>query len=150
MIMSEWTDIEIEQMPKTFARLPLEVQAEICERNAERNPLREMARVGNVGDFSICIYDGEGPIPHFHITNRKTGQKGCIRLEINGYFNHGSKQMTLNTNERRELCKFLNARTMTSALTNYQAICLMWNTNNPDYRIHGDPKNLKMPDYRNM
>lgn len=145
-----WTQETIERNGRLFESLPVETQAEIRERVSERDPLREMARVGTVGDFFICVYDGEGPVPHFHVKNRKTREEACVKLLSAEYFNHSSKRMTLNSNERRELCKFLSSRTITSALTNYQAICLMWNTNNPDHRINKDPRDMRMPDYRNM
>lgn len=78
----------------------------------ELQPLQEMARIGNVGNYEIFVYSGECSIPHFHFKNAKTGEEGCLKILESDYFKHGKYQAELNSKERKEIFNFLkdNAR----------------------------------------
>lgn len=57
--------------------------------------------------FRIFVYTNDGPIPHFHMKFKK-GKDAIIKLFSAEYLNgHDSKE--LNSDEKKELIKFLNA-----------------------------------------
>ena len=80
--------------------------SEIKEKLEERHLLQEMARIATVGNYEICVYSGEGPTPHFHFKNAKTGQEGCLKILENDYFKHGKYQAELNSKERKKIFNF--------------------------------------------
>ncbi len=121
----------------------------------EKYPYLEMARVGITEDnLDIIIRtDDPGKIPHFHIIDRNNKDKrpneGCIRIDKAEYFSHGNKTMTLNSQQRRQLVKFLNIAPDKSKhySTNWDLLVDMWNLNNSDIQI---PEGTEMPDYTQL
>lgn len=112
--------------------------------------LEEMARIGRAGRYDICVYSGEGPVPHFHFKNLQTGKEGCMRLDCAAYFPHNRYTATLNTKERQALVKFLMSPSTFRSTSQFQKICLLWNDNNPQYQMHGDPYSFSIPRYEDM
>ena len=110
----------------------------------------EAARIGGFSKDSIIlrVYEGEGPIPHFHFDNDEKNIHGCIRLDCAKYFSHGNKQSTLNSEQRKELVNYLTARSDEEGFTGtvWRLIVFMWNLSNPHYRISADI----MPNYLNL
>ena len=89
-----------------------------------------MAKVGYFSHYRIEMYSGEGPVPHFHFVDIYDNRiEGCICLNNNSYFNHGPKQATLNSAERKLLVKFLE-QTNDVGVTNYKSLCIRWNWSN--------------------
>lgn len=121
------------------------------EEQGETKHLQEMARIGNVGTFLISVFSDEGPTPHFHFMNTKTGAQGCIKILECSYFKHGKYQAELNSGERKEIQQFLEKQTFDEiyrdGTTNFKVICHEWNKNNPEHTIGID---TKLPDYRKL
>lgn len=121
----------------------------------DKYPYLEMARVGITEDnLDIIIRtDDPGKIPHFHIIDRsnkdKKNNEGCIRIDRAKYFSHGGKTMTLNSQQRKHLVKFLNKAPEKSKhyRTNWELLVDMWNLNNSDVQI---PEGTEMPDYTKL
>ena len=116
--------------------------------------LNEMATVGTYYDCKICVYEGEGTIPHFHFYFTQSGNKGCICILDNSYFDHGIYNGRLNHSERKELISFLQskpigkfARVYGDNATNYDIICALWDANNNDNICDNT---FEMPDYSTM
>lgn len=109
--------------------------------------LLEMAHVGTIdGTIIIKIYSGEGPVPHFHFYEAQSRRKGCLKILEASYFIHGKYLDDLKRDERKELLKWLNERNEDSNTTNWEAICRLWNMNNPTHKINISPL-PKIPDY---
>ena len=114
-----------------------------------------MARVGITEDnLDIIIRtDDPGKIPHFHIVDRSSkderNNEGCIRIDKAEYFSHSNKTMTLNSQQRKQLVKFLNEAPDKSKhySTNWDLLVDMWNLNNSDIQI---PEGTEMPDYTQL
>ena len=81
------------------------------------------------GECSINYYSGEGTKPHFHIENKDLTFICCIRLDVPEYFQHGTKQGTLNNAQIKELIKILNSPAKTKRNTVFEALCDGWNNN---------------------
>ena len=117
----------------------------------ELQPLQEMARIGNVGNFQISVFGGERNIPHFHFFNTQTKEKGCIKILTCEYFKHGKYTAELNSGERKDLQNFLSKSTddeiYKEGTTNFKVICHEWNKNNPENKID---INTKQPDYKQL
>lgn len=118
--------------------------------NERAHAMHEMARVGSAAGYDICVYEGEGPVPHFHFWRRGAGAGGCLKILSNEYFAHGKYRASLNAAETRALMRFLLSPARNSRLTNYQYICLLWSTNNPRYALDGRVEDMSPPDYRDM
>lgn len=117
----------------------------------QKQQLYEMARIGVFGEYKIYVYGGERDIAHFHFISRQTGAEGCIKILTNEYYRHGGHNATLNSKERKELVRFLKSPfEYNHAMTNYQAVCMIWNTCNERYLLHGNILGIIMPDYENM
>ena len=124
------------------------------EGRTEGYPYLEMARVGITEDnLDIIIRtDDPGKIPHFHIIDRSSkderNNEGCICIDGAEYFSHGSKTMTLNSKQRKELIEFLNEKPKNGGFaTNWRYILALWNDNNSDVIL---PMDLEMPDYSQL
>ena len=124
------------------------------EVRTEKYPYLEMARVGITEDNMDIIIrtDDPGKLPHFHIVDRnsldKRNNEGCIRIDKAEYSSHGSKTMTLNSNQRKELVKFLKEKPKNGLTdTNWRYIVALWNDNNSDVIL---PVDLEMPDYTQL
>jgi len=118
----------------------------------EQQELYEIARIGFTND-SYEVYvntDDGGDIPHFHYRKKGTWEgHTCIRLDKPEYFQHGDKQATLNSKQRKELVKFLQSKpTRTTRFsTNWEYLLDAWNANNSNVEI---PVDLIMPDYNKL
>lgn len=118
----------------------------------DSHTLLEMARVGKIGSIEIMIYEGEGPVPHFHFYDRQTERKGCIRLDVPEYFQHGIYKDKLTRAERKNLNEWVRSfhspfKPLGINLTVYQYMLILWDDNNPNYPIKGDPE---IPDYLSL
>jgi hypothetical protein len=120
-----------------------------------KHTLLEMAKIGiTEDDIEIMVYGSEGHVPHFHFRNaKKPRQCGCIKLLSAEYFDHGIYKGRLSSIERKNLVNFLNAIVdedlgYSSTTTNYQALCYLWNANNPLYRIRLNE--INQPNYKNL
>ena len=118
-----------------------------------RNSLhfQEMTKIANVGNFLISVFSDEGPVPHFHFMNTKTGELGCIKILSCEYFKHGKYKTELNSKERKELQYFLSKQTkdeiFKEGATNFKVICHEWNKNNPNTTVD---INTTLPNYNNL
>lgn len=119
--------------------------------NSERYPYLEMARVGTTeNNLDIIIRtDDPGKIPHFHIIDKSDDKdnEGCIKILVPEYFDHGSKNMHLNSSQRKELVRFLRSKHKKLNITNWEYLIILWNDNNSDVIIDDE---LEMPDYSKL
>lgn len=115
--------------------------------------LTEMARIGEFSCgylFLINVYSGEGVIPHFHVINNQTKEESCIRIDCAEYFSHGSKNMKLNSKEKKFLYQFLTSVSPyeeDDGKTFYHLIWEEWNRNNREHRIK---KPTEIPNYKEL
>ena len=101
-----------------------------------------------IGRSDIYVYSNEGTIPHFHIIPKNGKSEICICIFEPFYFNHGSKQLRLNSKQRKILDDWLEQQsTIAPEVTNWRLICISWETGNGNKYI---PKNPVKPNYRNM
>lgn len=119
-----------------------------------RYPYPEMARVGITEDNMDIIIrtDDPGKIPHFCIVDRDNpdsrNNEGCVKILEAEYFNHGNKQMVLNSKQRKILNRFLLQSPDQGVFdTNWDLIVYSWNINNSDTII---PDDAIMPDYTKL
>ena len=120
----------------------------ICKLGLEK-PLHEMARVGFFDEYEIYIHtDDPGHIPHFHIWDAETrGDKfhTCIRIDKAEYFHHNGKEDTLNSKDKKDLCKFLQSKPKNKRYDTYwEYLISMWNDNNSIIEINEEQE---MPNY---
>lgn len=92
-----------------------------------------MAYIGHFCKYTIQIYSDERPIPHFHFIDFANEKEGCICLQENKYFNHGTKQNILNSKERKMLIDFLNTKVGNVSI--FKNMCRKWNESNPNHKI---------------
>lgn len=117
-----------------------------------QEPLLEMARIGFTND-SYEVYvntDDPGDIPHFHYRKKGTWEGHTyIRLDKPEYFQHGDKQATLNSKQKKELVNFLKSKPLKAKRfdTNWEYLINEWNANNSNIEIAED---TKMPDYNKL
>ena len=115
------------------------------------HPLTEMMEAGRFDTYRICVYGGEGPIPHFHFyktTDDSSG--GCIRLDKPEYFDHGHHQAKMNSTIKNRAIEWLKSTPKTRFghfTNNWEAMCYMWDIGNPTHPT--DPQ-LEMPDYTKL
>lgn len=119
----------------------------------DNHTLEEMARVGSFDDCEVCVFGGEGNIPHFHILNTKTREKCCVRIDCAEYFNHSDKyKLRLNSHDKKDLNNWLDSESnlfkrIGVSISVYRNIVLLWNQNNPQYEIDDD---IEKPDYTKL
>ncbi len=112
-----------------------------------------MARIGEFHCnvlFSVRVYGGEGPIPHFHVVDTQNENECCIRIDCAEYFSHSDKIYKLNSKQKKKLVEFLTTVSgyeEDDGKTYYELIWEEWNRNNREHRI---PKPTEMPDYENL
>ena len=111
-----------------------------------------------IGNIKICVYGGEGPVPHFHIEG--DGFNCCVCIFDNMYFDHGIHTDTLNKSQCKQLDEFMRERSkMNNKLTNWETCKLLWESANISsndniamvnrYRMmYGDRK--QQPDYTDI
>ena len=132
-----------ENIPKLIGDINLSSREPFIESAVDRLNLPF-----NVGQCSIYVYPKEGTIPHFHIIPKNGIGESCICLYEPLYFNHGSKQLRLNSKQRKILDDWLEQQsTIAPEVTNWRLICISWETGNGNKYI---PKNPVKPNYRNM
>lgn len=114
----------------------------------------EMALVGTTSDnIEIRVYGKEGNIPHFHFDHIQSKRKGCIRIDVAEYFDHGDKYKDRLTNkEIKNLILWLKSdktvfKKFGSNITIYDYIKILWDDNNPNYPLKED---YKIPDYEQL
>lgn len=107
--------------------------------------LEEMARVGTLKGFDFKVYGGKRNIPHIHIDNKN--KSVCIRLDIADYYIHGKSKDIFDAKERDILITFMNSQNEDLDMINYKAMLILWNMNNPNYKV--DP-NMNMPNYKTI
>ena len=119
----------------------------------DENILNEMARIGFIqkDKYEIWIRTNDpGNKPHMHIWDSGTrGQEFhcCVRLDVPEYFIHEGKEDILNSNQRKELIKFLKAPYRRFGITNWERVLIEWNDNNSNLVID---ENSEMPDYKKL
>ena len=102
----------------------------------------------NIGQCSIYVYSNEGTIPHFHIISKNGIGESCICIYEPFYFNHGSKQMQLNSKQRKLLDDWMYLKpSLFPEINNWELISRLWQIDNGNKYI---PKNPAKPNYRNM
>lgn len=112
-----------------------------------------MARIGEFhcrNLYSVRVYSGEGPIPHFHVVDTQNGNETCVRIDCPEYFTHGDKIYEFNTKEKKKLMEFLNTVSPYEedcGKKYYELIWEEWNRNNREYRIS---KPNSIPNYENL
>lgn len=107
----------------------------------------------SIGECKIEVYDGEGDIPHFHLSNNDKSFESCICIYSANYFSHGGKYTDkLNSKQCKELDKWLkeSAKVSIGNLTNWQTIIVLWDTMNPDCKFPSYRKVATQPNYNNM
>ena len=115
---------------------------------------KDLVEMAVLGDFSpkytVRVYQEGGPTPHFHIDNKQTGESCCVRIDKAEYFNH-EKHMTkfLTAKLKKNLVDWLNSNSSDYSILNinltlYQNICILWNQNNPNWKLEKIPD---MPNY---
>jgi len=111
--------------------------------------------IKKVGPCKIEVYNGEGQIPHFHITGISKKFNCCVRIYDAHFFSHGNKYRdTLNASQCTELNNWLmqiNSKSLPNApVTNWQMIVYMWENSNPDCKYPEKLKTDSQPDYSKM
>lgn len=115
--------------------------------------LNEIAEIGDLDkEYEVWVRTNDpGNKPHFHIWDANSHGKKfhtCVEILRPKYFHHTGKEGVLNSSERKELIRFLQAPSEDKPeRTNWQMLLLMWNMNNSQMKVSRD---LEMPDYRDM
>jgi hypothetical protein len=120
--------------------------------------LQEMATVGMYDGthYKVAVFDDEGAKPHLHVwwgvkrpEDAKPDCHVCVRLDTSEYFIHRGKTGTFTgKKEKAALVEFLKAVAPdASPLTNFSLAVMLWNLNNPRWRL---PRNVEMPDYTRL
>ena len=120
--------------------------------------INEMARVGQIDDLEVCIYNREGGnVPHVHIRDYATmGREfdACVKLESPEYFDHGCHTDILTTKQKHQLNDFMNSKPKYSAeRTNYEFAVSMWNNNGSNRIVeleYYDDGRVIIPDYSTL
>lgn len=113
--------------------------------------LLEMAQIGSFSGYKVCIYGGEGPIPHLHFKDSERKISGCIRLDRPEYFIHNNHRSKLNSKEKTKFIQWINSnetpfKKFAENLTVYQYAVILWNENNENYKMEEIP----IPDYSQL
>ena len=116
--------------------------------------IMEMARVGSFkpksksGKISIAVWGRERSVKHLHFYRGKVPVSGvgggCVMLDKNSFYQHGTHKDILNKDEVIALVKFLNDTHSSLGITNWKYVTVLWNDNNPNHKI---PDNATMPSY---
>jgi hypothetical protein len=119
--------------------------------------LKEMAKIGTIdtqvgktGSYEIWIYTNDGgDKPHFHIINDQTGFSSCVEICNAAYFKHEGKEDELNHRLKKSLVYFLKSKSKKRNFTNWEYLCLSWDTNNSNREL---PEEIydNMPDYMTL
>ena len=102
----------------------------------------------NIGECSIYVYSDEGTIPHFHIIPKNGSSECCVCIYEPLYFNHGNKQLQLNSKQRKILNKWLKSEfKYNKKVTNWEVISTAWIIGNGDKYAPNLPS---QPNYTNL
>jgi hypothetical protein len=120
--------------------------------------INEMARVGQIDELEICVYNREaGNVPHIHIRDYATMGKVfdcCVKLEAPEYFDHGCHTDTLTTKQKHQLNDFMNAKPRNGHFdNNYEYAVTLWNDNNSNRDVEierYDDGRIIVPDYSTL
>ena len=127
----------------------IQIEEELAKIGETPETLLEMALVGVVDNtIYIKVYGGEGPVSHFHFYETQSGRKGCIKILEASYFAHGNNLDDLKRDEKLELVDWLNEWNDDFDKTNWEAICRLWNMNNPLYKLKD--VNPPIPNYMRL
>jgi hypothetical protein len=122
-------------------------------KHEKTHPLWSMARIGEFSSgalFSVRVYSGEGPIPHFHMVDTQNDKEVCVKIQSAEYFSHGAKTFEFSNKQKKQLQKFFETVSPYEedcGKTYYDLVWEEWNRNNREQRI---PKPEVMPDYRKL
>lgn len=98
----------------------------------------------------VKVFSNEGPIPHFHLMDKDKKFETCIQILKPEYFLHGTKMDILNSQQIKDLVKFLNKKDYANKrLTNFVAICRAWNLSSSN-EIKVPLKKNSIPDYSEL
>lgn len=123
--------------------------------NISTHSIYEMARLGVIDNWTICVFGNEGPIPHFHMRSPSVSHpenECCIRFDKPEYFDHGSKNYKLSKKTKKQLINLLNEDNEEfDNITNWELLIRLWNLENKDSKtaVHLD-SNIPMPDYTKL
>ena len=127
----------------------IQTEEELAKIGETPETLLEMALVGVVDTtIYIKVYGAEGPVPHFHFYETQSGRRGCIKILEASYFAHGKNLDDLKRDENLELVDWLKEWNDDFDKTNWEAICRLWNMNNPLYKLKD--VNQSIPDYMRL
>lgn len=105
-----------------------------------------------IGNCKIQVFNNEGSIPHFHITNESKNFSCCVCIYEPLYFNHGKHQDKLDSTNRKKLQKWLQSpcqkKSVNGKLTNWEYISSCWDS--LENNMNEVPKRPMQPDYSNM
>ena len=127
--------------------------SEMKEIDEDSGALLEMASVGEFQSYKIAVFENEGNVPHFHIYDKQSKRKICLKIESPEYFKHGKYQNELMRDERKDLQKWLSLPNESiwederRVVSNYKVICLLWNMNNKQHKVD---INQSISDYIHM
>lgn len=101
--------------------------------------------VDRPGGKPICdvyVYPNDsGQKPHFHFILRSNKVEGCIRLDTNEYFIHGSHKGTMNNDQLKILDNWLNQKNNKyNEFTNWEYAKYIWNQNENRSKVNIDIK----------
>ena len=97
-------------------------------------------------DIKVCLFSGEGPIPHVHIVT-KGKRDACVKLQKAEYFAHGSKLGKISTDTAILLDKMFRKIRPNGKGTFWEYVLETWNNNNPRHQIS---ETLAQPDYTKL
>ena len=108
-----------------------------------------LAEVPKQQGFIICVGDGERDIRHFHIFRNNNDKiawmnGACLFFSENSYYDHGKNRATLSDDELKAVVKKLKEPHPTLEVTNWKYLITLWNDNNPEYPLEGNPE---IPEY---
>ena len=110
---------------------------------------RQILKTDLDGDIvKIEVYEKEGPIPHFHLSNNDKSIDTCICIYEAKYFSHGHYQTKLNSKQRKILDKILRTPYDKDLnVTYWSMIAFAWDIQNErkDYK-----SDFKQPDYTKL
>lgn len=102
----------------------------------------------NIGQCKIFVYSNEGKIPHFHIISKKGNEECCVCIYQPLYFNHGNKQLQLNSKQRKILNEWLQSPSeIVSGATNWGVLSGFWIGGNGKDNV---PEKLVQPNYNDL
>lgn len=104
-------------------------------------------KISSINECKIILHTNEGLyIPHFHVTGKRFD---CpIRLDKAEYFNHGSKQQTLTSDQIDRLVDIMKTIEPGKKYTVWETFARKWNHTPMGYVTKVDIKH--MPDYTEL